>query len=173
MRKNIAKVIDAFKRRVDAKGDSKGTCSTDGESIFSYRTEIARRLPNGLVWVTSYAGSQTTKMQVSAIVQSFGAYNHFTGWWGYDRIINQGSSLEDFKRNVCGHGADEEEPTRDHCWGNAELMRECCKAHAERERARVNEEHAARVVRRRAEGAKKAAATRAARKAAAQEGAAP
>jgi len=33
MRKNIAKVIAAFKAGKSIKGDSKGTCSTDGEFV--------------------------------------------------------------------------------------------------------------------------------------------
>ena len=41
MRANIRKVIAAFKEHKAAKGDSKGTCWTDGATIFSYRMPIA------------------------------------------------------------------------------------------------------------------------------------
>ena len=43
MRKNIAKVIQAFRDGKPCKGDSKGTCWTDGATVFSYKMEIAFR----------------------------------------------------------------------------------------------------------------------------------
>lgn len=41
MRKNIAKVIRAFLDKKEASGDSKRTCWTDGDAIYSYRLPIA------------------------------------------------------------------------------------------------------------------------------------
>ncbi len=45
MRKNVRKVIEAFKRGEAAIGDSKRTIWTDGTTIFSYSTAIAIRVP--------------------------------------------------------------------------------------------------------------------------------
>lgn len=69
MRKNLQKVVEAFQHHTAKVGDAKRTCSTDGQSIFSYRMEIARRLPNGKVALLEYkkAPSQTTRSQVSAL----------------------------------------------------------------------------------------------------------
>ncbi len=70
MRKNIVKVIEAFCRHEKAKGDSKETCSTDGEKIFSYSTVIAEYLPNHLIKIKDENGfSITTRSQIRAIRQ--------------------------------------------------------------------------------------------------------
>lgn len=45
MRKNVRKVIDAFKLGLPAVGDSKRTIWTDGKVIYSYTTAIAVRVP--------------------------------------------------------------------------------------------------------------------------------
>lgn len=69
VRKNIQKVIEAFVQGRAAKGDSKGSCSTDGMSIYSYRMEIARRNPDGSVWVMERGPTATTNAQIRAIEQ--------------------------------------------------------------------------------------------------------
>lgn len=73
MRKNIAKVIEAFKAGKAAKGDSKGTCRTDGTEVYSYRMCIARRLESGRVAIVPEcdAPSMTTKMQIRALMWEF------------------------------------------------------------------------------------------------------
>ena len=75
MRKNIEKVIAAFKLGKSTKGDSKATCSTDGETIYSYALQIARRHDDGSIWILPYAEalkpdgevSATTRLHVSAV----------------------------------------------------------------------------------------------------------
>ncbi len=75
MRKNIQKVIDAYLNHKAAKGDSKETCSTDGERIFSYSTLIAERLENGFTKVVAENGfSRTTKMQIRAVESELGRH---------------------------------------------------------------------------------------------------
>ena len=66
MRKNIQKVLDAFLARRSARGDAKGTCSTNGSSIYSYALEIARWNPDGSVWIYPGASTRTTNSQISA-----------------------------------------------------------------------------------------------------------
>jgi len=68
MRKNMAKVIEAFKSGRAAIGDTKRTCSTDGNTIWSYAMPIAWRNPDGTIGVVAYekAPSQTTRTQVRA-----------------------------------------------------------------------------------------------------------
>jgi len=68
MRKNILKVIDAFKAGKSANGDSKRTCHTDGRVLYSYRMPIAWYDELGNVVVVPYdAGpSRTTKSQIRA-----------------------------------------------------------------------------------------------------------
>ena len=44
MSKNVAKVIKCFRNREACRGDSKGTCSTDGNVVWSYRMPIAWRV---------------------------------------------------------------------------------------------------------------------------------
>jgi len=68
MRKNIAKVIEAFKAGKAAKGDSKNTCHTDGHTIFSYRMVIAWREDDGTIRVVPYnvGPSRTTKSHIRA-----------------------------------------------------------------------------------------------------------
>jgi hypothetical protein len=67
-RKNISKVIEAFKAGRSAKGDSKATCSTDGNEIYSYAMKIAERLPDGSIWIEEYskAPSATTRSHIRA-----------------------------------------------------------------------------------------------------------
>lgn len=119
MRKNIQQVIAAFNQRKPKRG---ATCSTDGVSIFSYSTEIARRLPNGLVWVTSQRISNTTNSQVRAIEMSLGRWDGEE--WHYENLIRT-STLEE----LCAHGQDDESPDANHCWQNAEMMRACNHMH--------------------------------------------
>lgn len=84
MRKNIAKVIDAFVKAggdgdyhtklavTRFKGDSKGTCATDGDSIFSYAEVVARRNEDGTVWIRPYGGTATTRSHISACQAELG-----------------------------------------------------------------------------------------------------
>lgn len=67
MRKNISKVIEAFRDRKSAIGDSKRSCHTDGETVYSYSTPIARRNPDGSLWITSERYSRTTNAQITAL----------------------------------------------------------------------------------------------------------
>ena len=66
MRKNIAKVIDAFRRGESARGDSKGTCWTNGESIFSYANQIVWRDPDGNLAFAERNSTRTTNSHISA-----------------------------------------------------------------------------------------------------------
>lgn len=70
MRKNIARVIKAFREGYQDHGDSKWTCSTDGQTIWSYKMRIAWREPDGSVKVVpvSDGPSVTTKSQIRAIL---------------------------------------------------------------------------------------------------------
>jgi hypothetical protein len=63
MRKNMKNVIRAFNAR---RAHREATCSTDGETILSYSTPIARRMPDGSTWVMPYADSpsRTTSSQI-------------------------------------------------------------------------------------------------------------
>lgn len=71
MRKNIAKVLSAFIVGKKAQGDSKRSCWTDGETLYSYSTPIARWLgpPQSVAWVTSERMTATTNAQVRACMQ--------------------------------------------------------------------------------------------------------
>lgn len=71
MRKNIAKVIAAFQAHKSAQGDSKRSCWTTGEEIYSYSTLIARRLDSGLIWVHERNSTRTTNSQIDAITREF------------------------------------------------------------------------------------------------------
>ena len=72
MRENITKVIDCFKAGRPCKGDSKGTCSTDGKTIYSYAMPIAWKVPGGVHVVPYEAGpSRTTKSQIRACQLAF------------------------------------------------------------------------------------------------------
>ena len=79
MRQNILKVIEAFKVNKKAKGDSKGTCSTDGTFIWSYNMVIAMRL-NDEVIVCPYklCPSVTTRAQHRAIMSSIPGVKELT-----------------------------------------------------------------------------------------------
>jgi len=78
MRKNIAKVIAAFERGVSCIGDSKRTCWTDGDTIYSYRMPIAQRMKTGAIHVVTYdaAPTRTTKSQVHALHVHFDYAKH-------------------------------------------------------------------------------------------------
>jgi hypothetical protein len=79
MRKNIEKVIKAFTSGVSAQGDSKRTCWTDGNSIYSYNMVIAKKNPgftshyNVTVINPECAPSRTTRGQIRAILKIFPA----------------------------------------------------------------------------------------------------
>lgn len=68
MRKNIERVIVAFLQGNARNGDSKHTCWTDGDTVYSYAMPIAWREPDGSVVVVPYdAGpSRTTRSQIRA-----------------------------------------------------------------------------------------------------------
>lgn len=51
MRKNMKKVLDAFRVSKPAKGDSRKTCWTDGTHVYSYAACIGTRNPDGTVTV--------------------------------------------------------------------------------------------------------------------------
>ena len=76
MRKNISKVLESFLKRVPVRGDSKGTCSTDGQAVFSYAMPIAQRMPSGVYEVIRYdkAPSATTRSQVRAVQDTLGGF---------------------------------------------------------------------------------------------------
>lgn len=72
MRKNIAQVIAAFQAR---KPKKHATCSTDGATLFSYSTPLARWEPDGWLWVASEGGlSRTTTMQLRAVRAELGEW---------------------------------------------------------------------------------------------------
>jgi len=77
MRKNIEKVIQLFVRGESGKGDSKGTCWTDGKAIYSYNMLIAKKALgftshySVLVIRPECAPSKTTRSQVYAIMSVF------------------------------------------------------------------------------------------------------
>lgn len=68
MRQNISKVLTAFQAGQPATGDSKGTCSTDGQTVWSYRMPIAWREPDGSITIVARekGPSRTTKSQIDA-----------------------------------------------------------------------------------------------------------
>lgn len=70
MRKNVVKVVEAFLVGKRAKGDSKGTVWTDGQTIFSYDMPIAQRRNNrSLEVISSEAGpTATTRSQIRAVL---------------------------------------------------------------------------------------------------------
>lgn len=75
MRKNIAKVIEAFKAGKACKGDSKRTCWTDGKTIFSYDLAIAGYLPDGkTLWIHERNSTRTTNSQIKAVEIAFVPY---------------------------------------------------------------------------------------------------
>lgn len=66
MRKNIRTVLDAFIAGRKANGDSKRTCWTDVETVYSYALPIAGR-KDGRLWILDEAGrSMTTRSQIRA-----------------------------------------------------------------------------------------------------------
>jgi hypothetical protein len=72
MRQNIRKVLDAFAASKPAKGDSKATCWTDGDTIYSYALPIARRVPGRSgarerIEILAEYSTMTTNSQISAI----------------------------------------------------------------------------------------------------------
>lgn len=74
MRRNIAKVIEAFKVGKPAIGDSKRTCWTDGATIYSYQMPIAwwesdlknPHILRAFVIDSNSGPSRTTKSQIRA-----------------------------------------------------------------------------------------------------------
>lgn len=76
MRRNISKVIEAFKAGKAATGDSKRTCWTDGETVYSYAMPIAKRSANGSIAIINYsdAPTATTRSQVRALETAFSTY---------------------------------------------------------------------------------------------------
>lgn len=95
MRKNIAKVIKAFQAGKAIKGDSKGTCRTDGYNVWSYNMLIAKKFnDNGrdmyVLIDREYGPSKTTRMQIDAIFKELQGKNL--------HIVREGSILTwDFK----------------------------------------------------------------------------
>lgn len=73
MRKNMLKVLEAFKDGREAIGDSKRTCWTDGKTIWSYDMPIAQRLfnetspPTVEVIDREKGPSRTTRAQIAAM----------------------------------------------------------------------------------------------------------
>lgn len=78
MRKNMAKVIAAFEQGLAASGDSKRTCYTDGDRVYSYAMLIAERTADG-IRIVEYASapSATTRSQVRALEVSFPGATRF------------------------------------------------------------------------------------------------
>lgn len=76
MRNNIAKVIKAFKEGKAIKGDSRGTCQTDGRNIWSWNMLLAKRFTDNsgkeriVVIGEEYAPSITTKKQIMSIMEA-------------------------------------------------------------------------------------------------------
>jgi len=64
MRKNIEHVIKAF---ADKRTCNEKTCSTDGETIFSYETPVALRTGDGSIYLLSHFPTRTTQAHISAI----------------------------------------------------------------------------------------------------------
>jgi len=95
MRKNIQKVIQAFKDGKAIQGDSKRTCWTDGRNLYSYNMLLAKRFDNGskdmiVVISEEYSPSRTTTAQIRAIISEC----------DNAQIVREGSILTwDFKFN--------------------------------------------------------------------------
>lgn len=85
MRKNVAKVIEAFRNRREAIGDSKRTIWTDGHSVFSYKMVIAFygkwEFQKPCVYVCHYddAPSATTRTQIRALQVAFPDFKTYRG----------------------------------------------------------------------------------------------
>ena len=106
MRKNISEVIDAF---MGGRAKAGKTCSTDGTTVWSYTTVIARRLPNGLVWVAPERSSTaTTNGQIRAIR----------------------SELERVEKNLRTTKIVDRDCEHTDCHGNAEMMIRCVRGEA-------------------------------------------
>lgn len=73
MRKNVIKVLEAFKLGKKAQGDSKRTIWTDGQAIYSYRMLIAKRFSDGnggeriVIIDRKYAPSATTRNKIDGV----------------------------------------------------------------------------------------------------------
>jgi hypothetical protein len=100
MRKNISKVIEAFKKGKPIVGDSKRTCWTDGATIFSYQMPIAwwesdLQHPFTLrarVVDVDDGPSRTTKAQIRACYYQL-AMMYYQGQWiksAFVRLIPRG-----------------------------------------------------------------------------------
>ncbi len=75
MRTNIANVIRAFQNHQTC---NEKTCSTDGERIYSYNMEIARRGPLGVEIIEGkLSPSKTTTCQINAVRMSFANHSTF------------------------------------------------------------------------------------------------
>lgn len=74
MRKNIAKVLQAFKAGIAGYGDSKRTCWTNGNILYSYALPIACWVnPERTQAMCAHRNStRTTNMQISACMVSLG-----------------------------------------------------------------------------------------------------
>jgi hypothetical protein len=64
MRKNIEKVLKAF-HSGKASGNG-GSCWTDGNTLYSYRTPIVKRDVMGMIWVMDKYPSVTTQGQINS-----------------------------------------------------------------------------------------------------------
>lgn len=85
MRKNMRRALEAFEQRKPGKGDSKKTCWTDGDTLFSYAMPIAKwtfaetvaerdvsgeSIPQ--LWISDESSTATTNAQIRAIALFFG-----------------------------------------------------------------------------------------------------
>lgn len=82
MRKNVNKVVEAFKLGKAAKGDSKGTIRTDGRNIYSYDMLVAKRFSDNygkemyVVISDEYSPSITTTKHIRQIQSSLPSYQN-------------------------------------------------------------------------------------------------
>jgi hypothetical protein len=70
-RKNMQRVLEAWEQGRGAVGDSKRTCWTDGETVWSYDMPIMQRLGDGRVEVIArkQGPTNTTRSQIAACAQ--------------------------------------------------------------------------------------------------------
>jgi hypothetical protein len=80
MRKNIEKVLNAFRAGNVASGQ---TCSTDGSRVYSYNMCIAGRLIDGTIVVCplNESPSRTTSGHIRAVIDFFGDKAKFSDNW--------------------------------------------------------------------------------------------
>ena len=72
MRKNVIKVVEAFKLGKKAQGDSKRTIWTDGFNVYSYNMLIAKKFNDGgkpmyVVIDREYGPSNTTRSKIDGL----------------------------------------------------------------------------------------------------------